>query len=94
MPILKMEGRLWHLAKKMKRSESWGDNEDLRLSVISELYEQTFYNAAIHVAAVAPEQTAGLKLSQAQAWVRLGRTDRARRVLNQAIELAEDDEEP
>lgn len=31
MPILKMEGRLWHLAKKMKRSESWGDNEDLRL---------------------------------------------------------------
>lgn len=31
MPILKMEGRLWHLARKLNKPEAWSDNVDLRL---------------------------------------------------------------
>ena len=30
MPILKVEGRLWHLAKKLNQPEAWLDNSDLR----------------------------------------------------------------
>ena len=30
MPILKMEGRLWHLARKLNRPDAWEDNADLR----------------------------------------------------------------
>jgi tetratricopeptide (TPR) repeat protein len=68
-------------------------NDDIRLAAVSDLYDQTFFDAAIHVASVAPEQTAALKLAQAQSLVRLSRTDDARKALDRAIALAEDDEE-
>ena len=69
------------------------DNESLRLSVVGDLYDETLFEAALHVASAAPEPTAGLKLSEAQSLVRLGKTDAARSALATAIELAEEDEE-
>ncbi len=30
MPILKMEGRIWHLARMINKPEAWSDNADLR----------------------------------------------------------------
>lgn len=69
------------------------DNEDIRLTAIADLYDETFFDAALHVAEVAPEQTASLKLAQAQSLVRLGDTERAREALDRAISLAEEDEE-
>lgn len=68
-------------------------NEELRLSVIADLYDETFFDAALHVAEVAPEPTAGLQLAKAQSRIRLGDTDMAREELAKAIELAEDDEQ-
>lgn len=69
------------------------DNEDIRLTAIGDLYEETLFDAALHVARTAPEQTAGLKLAQAQSLVRLGDTEQAREALDGAISLAEEDEE-
>ncbi|WP_084417905.1 tetratricopeptide repeat protein [Henriciella litoralis] len=67
-------------------------NEDLRLSIVSDLYDETLYDAAVHVAEVAPEQTASLKLALAQSYVRLGDLDKARDEIANAIELADEDE--
>ncbi|WP_300395699.1 tetratricopeptide repeat protein [Henriciella sp.] len=69
------------------------DNEDLRLAVIGEFYDETMFEAAAHVAQAAPERTAGLQLAIAQSQVRLGHTEKARTALDKAIGLAEDDEE-
>lgn len=69
------------------------DNEDLRLSVVGDLYDETLFEAAAHVARAAPERTAGLQLALAQSQVRLGKDGEARTALDEAIELAEEDEE-
>ncbi|WP_300376478.1 tetratricopeptide repeat protein [Henriciella sp.] len=69
------------------------DNEDLRLSVIGQFYDETLFAAAAHLARVAPEQTAGLQLAIAQSEVRLGNTKVARKALDRAIKLADEDEE-
>lgn len=69
------------------------DNEDLRLSVVGDLYDETLFDAAAHVARAAPERTAGLQLAIAQSQVRLGQDGEARSALDKAIELAEEDEE-
>ena len=69
------------------------DNEDLRLTIVGDFYDQTLFESALHVAETAPETTAGLELSKAQANVRLGHDSEARDALEQAIELAEADEE-
>ena len=68
------------------------DNEDIRLTAIGDLYEETLFEGALHVARSAPEQTAGLKLAQAQSLVRLGEAEEAREALAGAIRLADEDE--
>ncbi|MEE2878392.1 MAG: tetratricopeptide repeat protein [Pseudomonadota bacterium] len=69
------------------------DNDDLRLGVVGDLYDETLFEAAAHVAGAGPERTAGLQLAIAQSHVRLGEDEPARSALNKAIELAEEDEE-
>ena len=68
------------------------DNDDIRLTAIGDLYEETLFEGALHVARSAPEQTAGLKLAQAQSLVRLGEAEEAREALAGAIRLADEDE--
>ncbi len=68
-------------------------NADLRLSIVGDFYDETLFDAAIHLARTAPEQTAGLKLAEAQSQVRLGKVAAARKALDAAIKLAEGDEE-
>lgn len=68
-------------------------NADLRLAIVSEFYDETLFQSAIHLAEAAPEQTAGLKLAQAQSEVRLGNVNAARKALDAAIKIAEADEE-
>ena len=69
------------------------DNEDLRLAVIGQFYDETLFKSAAHLAEAAPEMTAGLQLAIAQSQVRLGQPEEARQALDRAIELAEEDEE-
>ena len=69
------------------------DNEDMRLSIVGDLYDDTLFGAATHLVEVAPEQTAGLQLALAQSLVRQGDTTKARKTLDRAIKLAEEDEE-
>lgn len=69
------------------------ENEDLRLSIVGDFYDQTLFESAMHVAETAPTDTAGLELSKAQAQVRVGNDGKARTALKRAIELAEKDEE-
>ncbi|MEQ9315212.1 MAG: hypothetical protein RLN72_05125, partial [Henriciella sp.] len=59
-------------------------NEDLRLAVVGDLYEETFFDAAIHVIETAPEPTAGLKLAAAQSYLRLEKPAKSRAALDQA----------
>ncbi|RIJ30946.1 tetratricopeptide repeat protein [Henriciella algicola] len=68
------------------------DNEDLRLAVIADLYDETLFESALHVAEVAPEETASLQLAKAQSYVRMEQADEARTALDRALELADEDE--
>ena len=68
-------------------------NEDLRLAIVGDLYDETYFDAAIHVATAAPEPTAGLKLAEAQACLRLEQPEKSHAALDEAIRLAEEDEE-
>ncbi len=68
-------------------------NDGLRENVISQLYGESFYAGAAHIAEAAPEPTAGLSLSAAQAWLMSGDRKRARAALESAVSLAETDEE-
>ena len=68
-------------------------NDGLRLGVVGDLYDETLFEAAAHVARAAPEMTAGLQLAVAQSQVRLGHDEEARTALDKAIALAEEDEE-
>ncbi len=67
------------------------DNEDLRGNVISLLYEEAHYQGAAHVAQTAPEPTAQLQVSAAQANLMGGNRDAARAAIARAITLAEPD---
>lgn len=67
-------------------------DEGLRENVISQLYDEALYEAAAHIAAVAPEPRAGLSLSAAQAWLMAGEAARARRAVEEAVRLAGDDD--
>lgn len=69
------------------------DNENLRLGVFGDFYDETMFQTAAHVAETAPERTAGLQLAIAQSYVRLGDNDKARKALEKAVTLAEEDEE-
>lgn len=68
-------------------------NDGLRENVISQLYSEALYDGAAHLAEVAPDPTAGLSLSAAQAWLMSGDRSRARAALERAVTLAETDEE-
>lgn len=68
-------------------------NEDLRLGIIGDFYDETLFQTAVHLAQAAPEPTAGLKLAEAQSWLRLEQEDKSRAALDEAIRLAKEDEE-
>lgn len=68
------------------------DNETLRENVINGLYAEALYDGAAHVAEVAPEPTAGLKMSAAQSWMMSGETDKANAAIEAALSLADEDE--
>ena len=69
------------------------ENEGLRDNVISQLYGEALYEGAAHIAEAAPEPTAGLALSAAQAWLMADDRDSARAALERAVSLADADEE-
>ena len=68
------------------------EDEDLRDNVIDGLYAEALYEGAAHMAEIAPEATAGLKMSAAQSWMMSDETTRARRAIVEALDLADADE--
>lgn len=67
-------------------------NENLRELVIDSLYQEAFYDGAAHVALSAPEPTARLQISAAQAFLMSGRQDDVRGAIVRALDLVEEDE--
>jgi len=67
-------------------------NEGLRETVTGLLYRNAHYQGAAHTALTAPEATAGLQVSAAQALMESGREARAREAIDAALDLAEADE--
>lgn len=68
-------------------------NEDLRLSVHDDLFEQALFDAALHVLQSAPEASAALKVSTAATLLRLDRQEEAHLALQAALDLAAADEQ-
>lgn len=68
-------------------------HEDLRLTVFNDLYDENLFEGALHVLNSAPEPTASLKLAEASTYLRLDDFPKADAALNEAIELADADEE-
>lgn len=69
------------------------ENRSVRAGLVNALHEQTFYEAAAHVALAAPEPTASLRLSAAQALMMAGDETGAREALGSALELATEEEQ-
>ena len=67
-------------------------NEDLRLAVYDDFFEQAMFDAALHVLQTAPEPSASLHVSEAATLLRLDRRDEAHTALQSALALAETDE--
>lgn len=69
------------------------ENEGLRSSVIDSLYEQALFAGVAHVALTAPEPTAALQISAAQALIMTGDVDGARDAIATALALKTEEDE-
>lgn len=68
------------------------DNDDLRLSVFDQLYDEALYDGALHILRSAPEATSSLKMAEAGLLVRMEKLGEVDTALQKAITLAEADE--
>ncbi|MEL7547113.1 MAG: hypothetical protein AAGJ84_10715 [Pseudomonadota bacterium] len=68
------------------------DNEDLRLTVYDDLFEQAMFDAAYHVLSTAPDPSSALKVAEAATLLRLDRRDDAYAASKTALDLAAADE--
>lgn len=69
------------------------DNDDLRLQVFDQLYEDALYDGARHVLETAPKATKDLKVAEASLLVRTDDFKGADKALQAAIKLSDDDEQ-
>ena len=68
-----------------------GDN-DLRAAIIAEMYQSALYEGVAHTALSAPEPTPTLEISAAQALIMLDRKDEARKAIDAALDLSDEDD--
>jgi tetratricopeptide (TPR) repeat protein len=67
------------------------DNDDLRLSVFDQLYDEALYDGALHILRSAPEATSSLKMAEAGLLVRMQKLSEVDAALQSAITLADAD---
>ncbi|MEM8616472.1 MAG: tetratricopeptide repeat protein [Pseudomonadota bacterium] len=68
------------------------DEDDLRLSIVDDLYDEALFDGALHVLRVAPEPSANLAMMQASVLLRQGDREGTSASLKQATALAKEDE--
>lgn len=69
------------------------EDEGLRSSVIDQFYEHALYDSVTHTALTAPETSANLQISAAQAFIMAGKEDRGREAIEAALAVSDDDDE-
>lgn len=67
-------------------------DEDMRLAIYGDLYEEALFDGALHVIQTAPEATTDLSLAEAATLIRLGKIDEADRALQRGLKLAKDED--
>ncbi|MEO1643024.1 MAG: tetratricopeptide repeat protein, partial [Pseudomonadota bacterium] len=67
-------------------------DEDLRITVFNDLYDENLFDGALHVLNAAPEQTASLRLAAASTHLQLDDFPKADAALAEAVALATEDE--
>lgn len=68
------------------------EDEGLRSAVIDQFYEEALFDSVAHTALNAPETSANLQISAAQAYVMLDQKDKARAAIDRALDVSDDED--